>query len=175
MTHDENRSEWSAGCAAVLAAGVILLLCGGGFVALVGGGYYLAQRQAVEARQLAIDAREQALIAAMRSGGGTGETPLPLGAHVVAIGPDGELFWDNQAVDLARLEQTLAQLAPASQRGAIPVFIRPGIGAPEEMSQRVEDLAAGYEVVVEPPPISQIRLAPEPGDGRPPANVRPKK
>jgi hypothetical protein len=174
MTQDDDSGSWGTGCAVVLAVCVILLLCGGGFVVLVGGSFYLARRQAAEAQQAAMIAREQAIIAELQSSSGLGETPLPPGAHVIAIGPDGEVFWDNDLVELAQLSQTLRQLAPPERRAAIPIYIRPGIGAPRDDS-KVRDLTAGFDQVVEPPPATQIRLAPEPGDDSPPpAKSRPK-
>lgn len=175
MTNHEDSSGWGSGCAVVLSLCVILLLCGGGLIVLVGGSFYLVQRQVIEARQAEMEARQQAIMAELQAAGGLAETPLPPGAHVIAIGPDGELFWDSQPVDMAQLQQTLKQLAPQERRAAIPIYIRPGIGAPEETIDKVRDLTAGYDEVVEPPPASQMHIAPEPGEERAPANVQPKK
>lgn len=168
MTQDDDSGAWGTGCAVVMALCVILLLCGGGLVVLVGGSFYIVRRQVAEAQQAEMVAREQAIMAELQSASGLSETPLPPGAHVIAIGPDGELFWDNKPIEMAQLEQTLRQLAPSERRAAIPIYIRPGLGAPEETIQKVRDLTTGYDQVVEPPPVSQIRIAPEPADEPPP-------
>ncbi|HZL87356.1 MAG TPA: hypothetical protein VFB96_03180 [Pirellulaceae bacterium] len=175
MNNHEDNSGWGTGCAVVLSLCVILLLCGGGLVVLVGGSFYMVQRQAIEARQAAMEARQQAIMAELQAAGGLAETPLPPGAHVIAIGPDGELFWDNQPVDEQQLKQTLNQLAPSQQRASVPIYIRPGLGAPDEAIDKVCSVAADYHQVVEPPPASQIHIAPEPGEDQPPVNARPKK
>ena len=168
MTNNDDSGTSGASCAVVLAMCVILLLCGGGLVVLVGGSFYIVQRRVTEAQRMADEARERAIMAEMQSAAGLSETPLPPGSHVIAIGPDGELFWDNQPVAMAQLEQTLQQLAPQQNRPSIPIFIRPGLGAPAETIQKVRDLTADYDQVVEPPPVSQIHLAPEPADEPPP-------
>jgi hypothetical protein len=167
MTQDDDSGAWGTGCAVVMALCVILLLCGGGLV-LVGGSFYIVRRQAAAAQQAEMVAREQAIMAELQSAAGLSEAPLPPGSHVIAIGPDGELFWDNQPVAMAQLEQTLQQLAPQQNRPSIPIYIRPGLGAPEETIQKVRDLTADYDQVVEPPPVSQIHLAPEPAGAPPP-------
>jgi hypothetical protein len=174
MTNNDDSGTWGASCAVMLALCVVLLLCGGGVVVLVGGSVYIVARR-VEAERAAIEARERAIMAELQAAAGLSETPLPPGAHVIAIGPDGEMFWDNQPVGMAQLEQTLQQLAPQPARNSIQIYIRPGLGAPEDAVQKVRDLTTDYDQVVEPPPVSQFHIAPEPADEPSPPKSRGKR
>lgn len=149
MSNDDDRRSWGAGCLLVLVGGVVLLACGGGMAVIVTGLYYAqeAQRADMEAR-----------IEAMRMG----ERPLPPGAHAIAIGPEGELFWDDQPIDAARLEQILDNLVPPEKRPTTGIVIRPGIGAPQQVVDQVVEMSEEYDEIVEPLPMSVLRNAPGP-------------
>lgn len=175
MSRDDDNGRSGTGCTIVLILCVVVLLCGGGMVALVGGGIYLARQQSIKAWEAEREAREQALLDQLRAMQG-GEKPLPPGAHAVAIGPEGEIFWDDQPIDAARLTEILSTLAPAHERAAIPIYIRPGIGAPQETIDQVRELAQEYHEVVDPPPSPRIDLAPEPADEpEPPSGSKPQR
>lgn len=155
MSDQNDRSSIGAGTAIVLALCVLVLLCGGGLLVVVGGTYYLARQQA--AAEMRIRAEMMAEL---------GERLLPPGAHAIAIGPDGELFFDDQPTDLAQLKATLDSLVPASERETTAIHIRPGILAPPEVIAQVQELAKGYDQTVDPLPGSSMQIAPE-GDEEP--------
>jgi hypothetical protein len=149
MSNGDDRRTWGAGCVLLLIGGVLLVACGGGLV-LVAGWLYYAQ----ESRRAAIEAQNEA----MRMG----ERPLPPGAHAIAIGPEGELFWDDEPIDMARLKEILANLVPPEERRKTGIVIRPGIGAPQQVVDQVLELSEEYDEIVEPLPMSVLRNAPGP-------------
>lgn len=154
MSHDD-RNSISAGGAVIMVLCALVLLCGGGLVALVGGGYLLFQRES---------AREQQIRAAILAE--LAERQLPPGAHAIAIGPDGELFFDDEPTDLAGLKERLDALAPPEQRGRTEIYIRPGLLAPPDVVAQVEDLTQDYDQTVDPLPGASMQIAPE-GDEEP--------
>lgn len=176
MNDHRERGSAGGGCAAALLAVVALAACGGIF-AVLGGGFVYLVRQQVERRQAELQSREHAIMAeleAMRQR----DQQLPPGGHAIAIGPSGELFWDHEPTDLPRLRQTLDTLAPPDQRAEIPIHLRPGVGAPQEVIDQILELTADYEEVVDPLPGPSMILAPQPDeepgtDGKPPASKRP--
>ena len=151
----DDRNSITAGGAFLMALGVLVLLCGGGLVVLVGGGYLLAQRQA--AREQELRARILAELA---------ERELPPGAHAIAIGPDGELFFDDQPTDLAGLKEKLDSLATPEERDSTEIYIRPGLLSPPDVVEKVAELTDEFDQTVDPLPGASMQIAPE-GDEKP--------
>ena len=146
----DHRNSTSAGGGLMLACGGMVLLCSGILVVVVGSGYLLFQRQA---------AREQQMRAAILAQ--IAERPLPPGAHAIAIGPDGELFFDDEPTDLAGLKERLDALAAPEKRGRTEVYIRPGLLAPPNVVAQVEGLTEGFDRTIEPLPGASMQIAPE--------------
>ena len=157
---DHDRNSITAGGAILMVLGVLVLLCGGGLVVLVGGGYLIAQRQA--AREQEMRARILAELT---------ERKLPPGAHAIAIGPDGELFFDDQPTDLEGLKEKLDSLAPPEKRNSTEIYIRPGLLAPPAVVAQVQELTQDFDQTVEPLPGASMQIAPE-GDEEPAAEPK---
>lgn len=154
MTND-HRNSISAGGAVLVAVCVLFLVCGGGLVVLVGGGYLLFERES---------AREQQMRAAILAE--LAERQLPPGAHAIAIGPDGELFFDDEPTDLAGLKEKLDSLAPPEKRDSTEIYIRPGLLAPPAVIAQVQELTQDFDQTIEPLPGASMQIAPE-GDEEP--------
>ena len=146
----DHRNTTATGGGLIAALLVMVLLCGGIVTLIVGGGYLYSQRQA---------ARDRELRAAMLSQ--IVERALPPGAHAIAIGPDGELFLDDQPVDLATLQERLNSLAPQEKRGSTEIYIRPGLLAPADVVSQVEELTGEFDQTIEPLPGASMQIAPE--------------
>lgn len=155
---DNGRNSWGAGCLLLLAGGVLLLLCGGGVALVISGLYYARDMQRAEM---------EARIRAMQQG----ERPLPPGAHAVAIGPEGELFWDDEPIDLAGLERKLEQIPPG-ERETTGIVIRPGMGAPQQVVDQVVKMSEDFDEIVEPLPMSLLRSTPAPAGESDPSRGR---
>lgn len=167
MNDHDQRGSWGSGCAVVLLAAIVLTVCGG-IVVVIGGTFYLTRVQVERARRAEMQARADAMMAqleAMRQR----DQKLPPGGHAIAIGPDGELFWDHQPIEMPRLKETLESLAPADERSSIPIHIRPGVGAPQDVIEQIRQIVEDYDVQMEPLPGPLLEIAPDPdAESQPP-------
>lgn len=176
MNDHRERGSAGSGCAAALLAAVALAACGG-ILAVLGGGFVYLVRQQVERREAELRSRAEAMVAE-REEMRLRDQRLPPGGHAIAIGPSGELFWDHQPIALERLQQTLDTLAPEDERADIPIHIRPGVGAPQQVIDQILELTADYDEVVDPLPGPSMILAPQPDEEpgterKAPASKRP--
>jgi biopolymer transport protein ExbD len=160
MNQHHSSDSWSTGCLILLAGGMLVALCGGLALVLVSGWVYTVRStaalpSAAFAVQTAVDDAED--------------------GYRLAIGPDGEIFWEDRQIDLTELKSILKDLAPPEERKFIRIRILPGAISPQETIDQVRELTSEYDEVVEPLPPPLVEIAPTPDEkkDRAPASKPP--